>query len=170
MAPALWLLQAREGVDIPPPLGAIPAFLRGLFYALAGAARAGIVIAALVPLLKIPDHSAAEVFGVSSGWSPGGIVLFVMAAVVLAPAGEEYLFRGVLLPWLTTWMKPLTAILVSTAAFGVGHLYYGAGVLIPTIYGLALGWVRLRTGRLRAGIALHMFFNASATLVLLLKG
>jgi membrane protease YdiL (CAAX protease family) len=120
-------------------------------------------------VLHAPDHSTTEVFGVSTAWGAGGVGLFALDAVVVAPIAEECLFRGVLLPWLTTWMKPLVAIVVSALAFGVGHLYYGTGVLIPVVYGVVLGWMRLRTGRLRAGIALHMLLNAAATGVLLVK-
>lgn len=151
------------------PLRTLPAFGLGLFYALAGAARAAILVSALSPLLRLPDHPATEVFGVSPVWGVGGVALFSVAGVVVAPIAEECLFRGVLLPWLTTWTKPFVAILVSALAFGVGHLYYGSSVLLPIVYGVVLGWMRLRTGRLRAGIALHMFFNATATVILLLK-
>ncbi len=66
-------------------------------------------------------------------------------------------------------MTPVAALWVSAFTLsGVGHLYYGASVLIPVVYGVSLGWLRLRTGRLRAGIALHMLLNATATLTLLL--
>jgi uncharacterized protein len=152
-----------------PLLPTFPALGLAIFFTVAGAARAAIVISTLSSLLHIPDHPASEVFGVSSTWGAGGIALFVLAAVVIAPIAEECLFRGVLLPWLTTWMNPVAALWVSSFAFGVGHLYYGASVLIPTVYGVSLGWLRLRTGRLRAGIALHMLLNATATATLLLK-
>lgn len=152
------------------PIGMVHAFGLGLFYAMAGAARAAIVVSVLAPLLHLPAHSAGEAFGISGSWNTDAIALFVLAGVIIAPTAEECLFRGVLLPWLTTWMTPVAAIAVSAFAFGIGHLYYGSSVVIPMMYGVALGWMRLRTGRLRASIALHMFFNGSATLVLLLRG
>lgn len=164
-------LDQGEVTEVAPgaPLGTMPAFGLGLFYAFAGAARAAIFISFVAPILHLPDHPATEVFGVSPGWGASGVALFALAGVVVAPIAEECLFRGVLLPWLTTWMKPVGAVLVSTLAFGAGHLYYGSSVLIPIVYGVVLGWMRLRTGRLRAGIVLHMLINAVSTGVLLLK-
>jgi membrane protease YdiL (CAAX protease family) len=154
----------------PTPMPALPAFARGALYLVAGATRAAILALALTRVSGVPSHSAAEVFGVSPEWGPGGIALFAIAAVVVAPFAEESLFRGLLLPWLTTWLSPVSAVLVSALAFGVAHLSYGSGLLVPLVYGLVLGWVRLRTGQLRAGIALHMCINGAVTLLLALRG
>jgi membrane protease YdiL (CAAX protease family) len=147
------------------PLGTLSAIGRGMLYTVAGLARAGACVAGLSLMLHLPDHSVSEVLPVSLAWGGAGIGLVTVTTVLLAPVAEECLFRGVLLPWLATWMKPELAIVVSALAFGAGHLYYGAGALIPFVYGLVLGWMRLRTGRLRSGIALHMIINAVATAV-----
>jgi membrane protease YdiL (CAAX protease family) len=53
--------------------------------------------------------------------------------------------------------------------FAVGHLRYGVFLLVIVVYGLVLGWARLKTGNLRAAIVLHMLINGVATAVALLR-
>jgi membrane protease YdiL (CAAX protease family) len=143
----------------PPRLGSWAVFGLGFFYTLAAVARASIGVAALSLTPRLPAHSASEVFGVSPSFGVAGVVLFGVSAVVVAPVAEECLFRGLLLPWLATWMRPTAAIFWSALAFGLGHLSYGSGVLVPIALGLSLGWMRLRSGKLRAGVALHLVWN-----------
>lgn len=161
------LLEAAEPDE---PLGTARAFGRGVFYTFTLSARAGVLLAVGAPIMHLPEHPASQVFPVSLGWGAAGVSLFALGAVVAAPLAEECLFRGVLLPWLASWMKPELAIVVSALAFGIGHLFYGADLLIPFVYGLVLAWMRLHTGKLRAGIAVHMLINTVATLALLLSG
>jgi membrane protease YdiL (CAAX protease family) len=143
----------------PPRLGSWAVFGLGFFYTLAAVARASIGVAALSLTPRLPAHSASEVFGVSPSFGVAGVVLFGVSAVVVAPVAEECLFRGLLLPWLATWMRPTAAIFWSALAFGLGHLSYGSGVLVPLALGLSLGWMRLRSGKLRAGVVLHLVWN-----------
>lgn len=164
-------LIGMRGLEQPPapaePLGTFRAVITGVFYAFAGALRAGIVILFATTFLHAPNHPASDVFGLATSWGPAGIALFVVAAVIVAPIAEESLFRGVLLPWLMKWTSPTTAVFVSAAIFGIGHLFYGVSVLIPFVYGLALGFIRLRTGHLRASMLLHGVLNASASALML---
>lgn len=155
-----WRLARRQ--DERPAASAPRTVLLGLLYAYGLGGRLGILFAAAAPLLGAPQHSAAEVFGLDTSWGAGGIGLFVLIAVVLAPVGEELVFRGTLLPWLRTWMSDRAAIVVSAAAFGAGHLYYGVGAVQTFVYGIVLGWARVHTGRLRAPIGIHMSINALA--------
>jgi membrane protease YdiL (CAAX protease family) len=104
---------------------------------------------------------------VGRGLGPAGIALLIFAAVILAPIGEETLFRGVLLPWLRRFFSPDVAVWVSAVLFGIGHLRYGFSLATIVVYGLVLGWARLHTGNLRASIVLHMIINAVATGVVL---
>jgi membrane protease YdiL (CAAX protease family) len=155
------------GTSMGAPLQASTAFAWGLLYIYAGGLRVAALIGLLNSVLHLPLNSAAEAFGVSSAWGGPGILLFVLMGVVLAPLAEELLFRGLILPWLASWMQPTAALAWSAAVFGVGHLFYGVGALLPVYYGLVLGWARLRTGHLRAGMALHVLINAVATLAAL---
>lgn len=143
-------------------LSSLQAFLRGLFYLLTCLVRVGVVlmVVSMLPLLRV--HPASEVFGVSAAWPKSAYALFFFAGAVVAPIAEEYVFRGRLLPWLCTWLKPELAIGVSAVIFGAGHIYYGSGALVQILCGVVLGWMRVRTGKLHAGIALHMLVNAVA--------
>jgi hypothetical protein len=135
----------------------------------AGVLRVGILVFAASSLLHLappdPGREAREL--VSSGLGPAGIALLIFVVVILAPIGEETLFRGVLLPWLRRFLGVDAAVWVSAALFGVGHIRYGLSLSTVVVYGLVLGWARLQTGNLRASIALHMIINATVTAVAL---
>jgi membrane protease YdiL (CAAX protease family) len=160
------LLSLRRTAE-EPRARALPTVLRGLLYAYGVGARFGLVFAAAASLVKLPQRGAADVFAIDPSWGAGTIALFAFTAVVLAPVGEELIFRGALLPWLRTWMSDTAAVLVSAAAFGAGHLYYGAGAITTVVYGVVLAWARIETGRLRAPIAIHTTINGVATAVLI---
>ena len=95
---------------------------------------------------------------------PTGIYLGIFA-VVLAPVAEEFIFRGVLFPFVKQlgWPK--------LAWFGVSFLFaliHGSmAIFIPLfVLALALTWLYEKTGSLLAPIVVHSLFNA-ANLVLL---
>lgn len=147
----------------------------GAWYMLTGAMRFGVAVVVITrtvpgadgagPYADSPIHAVA-------GQPLGalGILLFVSAVVVFGPIAEELVFRGAVLPWLGGFMPRLAALVVSASLFGVLHLYYGAFVVIIVWYGVVLGWVRLRSGGMKAPIALHMLVNGVAALVLIFRG
>ena len=83
---------------------------------------------------------------------------------------EEVLFRGFLIRFLTEHgpAVPLVgALLLSSAAFGLGHLYQGfKGVVAATVGGVAFGLLFLLTGSLIPGIILHALVDAQMVFVL----
>jgi hypothetical protein len=96
-----------------------------------------------------------------SSWVPG----LVFAMVVLAPLGEETLFRGFLYAGLAASRAgPIVAIIVSTVVFASLHVqydWYGIGGVAAI--GLYLGVVRYRTRSLYLTVVLHAVGNAFAT-------
>jgi uncharacterized protein len=155
-----------------PGGASVPAtVILGVGYMIAGVIRVGIVLAGLGPLLHLPRIDPSREIGdmVSRGMGPVAVGLLVFAAVILAPIGEETLFRGILLPWLRRFLHPELALWASAVLFGIGHLRYGPYLITIVVYGLVLGWARTRTGNLRASIALHMIINGVATAVALLR-
>ena len=93
----------------------------------------------------------------------------LIVSLALAPAlCEEFAFRGLLLTGLKPRLGATRAILVSGVVFGLFHFVTELGLwerlLSTTLLGLVLGWVRVRTGSLWAGVALHATNN---TLILL---
>jgi membrane protease YdiL (CAAX protease family) len=97
---------------------------------------------------------------------PLGWLLLASSAVLLAPLGEELMFRGVLLPWLRGWMGQTAALVLSAGIFASLHAFYGVFVGWVFFLGLLMGWVRLYSGGLRAPILLHATVNGFAMVML----
>lgn len=83
---------------------------------------------------------------------------------------EEILFRGFFMqylhrcPWLVGWT---VALLVSSASFGLNHLYQGpSGVFSTALAGLAFGVLFLFTGNLILPILMHIAVDLQLVLVL----
>jgi uncharacterized protein len=96
-----------------------------------------------------------------SSWVPG----LVFAMVVLAPLGEETLFRGFLYAGIAASRAgPVVAILVSTVVFASLHLQYDwYGIAGVAAIGLYLGVVRYRARSLFLTMVLHAVGNTVAT-------
>ena len=97
------------------------------------------------------------------------IVCFIALATLFAPITEELLFRG----WIYTSLRAvigarfgiaLSAALFALAHWESTHLY--ALAVFPV--GLALGYVRERTGSVAASITLHALYNGVTSVLLFL--
>ena len=90
------------------------------------------------------------------------LCIAIIGLVLVAPFAEELVFRGLGFATLGRYALPLTA-----ALFALAH---GLPVLlIPVaIAGLALGWVRQKTGSVLPGMGVHMSLNALALALALL--
>ena len=90
----------------------------------------------------------------------GAFAAFFLMVTVLAPAVEELTYRGLgvslVLPYGT-----LLAILVTGVLFGATH---GLLVALPVLafFGIAVGWLRVRTESVYPGMLLHGTFNGVA--------
>lgn len=94
----------------------------------------------------------------------GTLVLLLAMIVVLAPlqsAAEEYIFRGLAMQVIGSWVRPVwVAIVVSTVIFTIGHTQYELwGMLSVAVMGAGFAIVTWRTGGLEASIALHVVNN-----------
>lgn len=79
---------------------------------------------------------------------------------------EELAYRGFTLLTLQAWIGPGWALLVSSVAFGVLHVYQGPlGALRAGALGGVLGWGLLHTGGLWAPIVAHSVIDLVAGLV-----
>ncbi|MBO5386769.1 MAG: CPBP family intramembrane metalloprotease [Lachnospiraceae bacterium] len=96
--------------------------------------------------------------GVSSSW----VLLF--AVIVVAPIGEELLFRGVIQSYGLKNFAPVLAIGLQGLIFGLYH-----GNIIQGIYaffmGVVLGFVAYKTGTILTSLVLHISINGSLLLV-----
>ena len=172
-------LCRAEGVDLrtlwrrvaPGRHGAAAATGLG-FFTVAFAAVA-VVSLALSPWLRNVASPQAQLLDLLSRlqglWVVG--LLFVTVAV-LAPAFEELLFRGVLLPWLGERMEPRlgvrrarwTAIALTGLGFGAMHMQ-PLGLPTLTTLGVVLGFAFLRTGNLGTSILVHGLWNGGVFLL-----
>ncbi len=78
--------------------------------------------------------------------------------VIIAPVLEEILFRGTILKHLLKKFPPLTAILISSVAFGLFHMniWQALGAILMGMY---FGYLYWRTGSLLLPILLHFITN-----------
>ena len=83
--------------------------------------------------------------------------------VILAPIGEEWVFRRLVLDRIRCYGEK-TAVLVSALLFALFHGNLSQG-LYAFLLGCVFAYVYLRTGRLRYCIGLHMAINAVGSLI-----
>ncbi|MCB9385703.1 MAG: CPBP family intramembrane metalloprotease [Bryobacterales bacterium] len=96
---------------------------------------------------------------------PGALLLFAIFGVLVAPAIEELVFRGFLFPAIERKHGQLVAILATSALFsGLHFSQYGGhwAILLLLFYvGAVFGFVRARTGSIKATTILHAAYNAT---------
>ena len=89
-------------------------------------------------------------------------VFGILSITIMAPLVEELLFRGAIQGYmLRKGMKPLHAILIASAIFGIVHMN---PIQIPFAFaiGLIFGWLYYRTGSVVPGIIGHFINNSIA--------
>ncbi|NQV10296.1 MAG: CPBP family intramembrane metalloprotease [Cyanobacteria bacterium] len=144
------LAQGFKGLLIVLPLVSLTGWLQHLVWSDPGGSN---------PLLDLVLRS-------DSGWT---LFCFAFTAIVLAPLFEETIFRGVLLPVMARKLGPIWGVVLSSAIFGLAHL--SLSELSPLfVLGLALGWLRLSSGRLSSCIWMHALWNGLTFSNLVLLG
>lgn len=95
----------------------------------------------------------------------GGAQAFaaVFSAVVIAPAFEEILFRGIIMSELQKAFRPWAAILIQTLIFGAAHMVIFQSIF-AVVVGTFLGILYYKTKSIRVPIACHAVFNLSVIL------
>ena len=106
--------------------------------------------------LDLPDMMQETFRGMSRN------VFGILSITIMAPLVEELLFRGAIQGYMhQKEMKPLHAILIASAIFGIVHMN---PIQIPFAFaiGLIFGWLYYRTGSLVPGIVGHFINNSIA--------
>lgn len=151
--------------------GLAPAVL-GLRSPLSWRAAAGWIVASIVLIWVIgallnPFLEAGEEQGlVPDAWDSSRAAAFAanfVVVAVVAPIVEELTYRGLGFAAVQQFFGGGVAVVVTAVAFGLAH---GLVIALPvlTIFGLILGWLRLRTKSLYPSIILHALFNGVALL------
>jgi membrane protease YdiL (CAAX protease family) len=159
---SLWHIEGRPfgqlGLDLPPGfLGRL-----GLAFAALLAVAAASVLAFLPRFIK-PDRlpaMRAQALRMKILPRNGREMALFVAVALMAGFWEELLFRGFLI-WLFIHFAPIwIAVLCSTAAFGIGHLYQGwSGLPRAGTIGLVLAVLYALTRSLWWIMALHAIVN-----------
>ncbi len=111
-----------------------------------------------------PEEETAVMLlaGAKSWWTRGYLGVF---AVVIAPVAEEFIFRGVLYPFVKQLGYPRGAWIGVNFLFALIHMDATAFLSLFAL-ALALTWLYERTDNLLAPIAAHSLFNAANLAVL----
>lgn len=114
----------------------------------------------LLPSFMVKVYQAARDAGGAA------IALMAFAAVVVAPIGEEIMFRGFLFRGWSASRLGGTGTIVLTAAIWAGiHVQYDwFGVFQVFCLGLLFGWVRWRSGSTVLTMLMHGVTNLGATI------
>ncbi|MGA8028299.1 MAG: type II CAAX endopeptidase family protein [Bryobacteraceae bacterium] len=130
-------------------------FLIGVLF---GGGAAALMLAA--PLLAGTGHLVARQASAFT-WPS---LLFYLAALLLAAAGEEMVFRGYAFQLLVEKIGPFATVLPVGVIFGLAHSVNPnvtvIGVLNTIVWGVLLGYSFLRSHDLWLPIGLHYGWNA----------
>lgn len=112
--------------------------------------------------LVTPFQAQAYTTAAAEGW----LVPLLLGAVIVAPAGEEILFRGFLFRgWVRSNRIAWPAIVVISILWAALHVQYDwTGILQIFVIGLFVGWIRWRSGSTLLTFLLHALFNLEATI------
>ncbi|MDC7786451.1 CPBP family intramembrane metalloprotease [Rhodoplanes sp. TEM] len=112
----------------------------------------------LVPPVQIATWRSAAAQGV--------LPLLWFALVIVAPIGEELLFRGfVFRGCARSDTGAMPTIVLTAFVFALLHVQYDwVGILLIFAVGLLLGWLRWRTGSTTLVILLHVLLNLEGTI------
>jgi len=168
---AVWWIRSFEDGNLHalgyPPTRPLADIGAGLGFG-AIAVVADIVAAALVSLIvraitgHAPSHPPTVLHDMRGAWA----IPVAFVAVVMAPLGEETLFRGFVLQGLENGFSPARAVVLSAALFAFVHVY---PVEMPSIFaiGILLAIVFRRRRSLLASMTAHATVNLTVVLLTL---
>ncbi|HEX7151891.1 MAG TPA: CPBP family intramembrane glutamic endopeptidase [Thermoanaerobaculia bacterium] len=151
--------RLREIGVAPAPLGAT------LGWAVAGVAMAAAYL--LFAARLVPPDPNAPAGPMAQLAEEGGLarIALAIAAVLLAPPVEEFLFRGMLFRGFSKSWGNVTAAIVTTVLFVLLHLadvwHYWPAIVMIALMALLTLTARLKTGSLVPSWAAHAAYNAT---------
>lgn len=127
-----------------------------------------LVIGALEIVTRMLGRDSVDPFQGDSyraAQSAGLLPALWLAFVIVAPVGEEILFRGFMFRgWAASPLGPIGTIVLTSVIFALVHLQYDWFGMIQTgCLALLFGWLRWRSGSTLLTIFLHTLVNFVAT-------
>ncbi len=162
-----WLRGSYDW-DRPPPSAA--AGLRGGFLTFIAVVPivigAGLAWEALLQLLGLPTEHQELVDRFIQARSPLLLGTMTALALVVAPIGEEMVFRAGLFRYLRTRLPRWLAFAVSAGVFAALHFNWSS--FLPLfLLGVSFAVAYERTGRISVPIVAHTLFNLHTLLIVL---
>lgn len=169
-------LAARRWDWLRPAHGWLPAGEVDRITRVAGAVvvvGAGVALTVWARWTDTFGESTLQLVDLMRGAPLAAVAPLGAAFVVVNAVAEEVAYRGIVQDAVTADSGPVVAVVVQAVAFGVLHLAgFPAGAVgmgLALVYGLVLGWLRLRTAGLRVPVVVHVAADATiAVLVWLL--
>lgn len=125
------------------------------------------VYQSLISALHLPLQTNDQLILQQAKNAPFTTYATLIVSVLVAPICEEVFFRGFVLPGFLRGMPVAMAIILSSLIFAVAHADIGSFVVLFVI-GIALGFLRWRTGSIWPGIILHTINNGLGALLIFL--
>jgi membrane protease YdiL (CAAX protease family) len=99
------------------------------------------------------------------------LAVLALAIVVVAPLGEEIIFRGFMFRgWVTEGRNPLLPIIAISLVWTLLHVQYDwFGLVQVFLLGLLFGWIRWRSGSTTLAFVLHALVNFESAIETLIK-
>jgi CAAX protease family protein len=174
----LWLRARHPGwprIIGWPPAGARPRELAvgagfGVLLEIVAVATGAVVAVVLERLTGEAVESPEQISSDLQGW---GVVILVLMAVIVAPAVEEFVFRGLLFRSIADRHGFWLGAIASAVPFGLTHVAVGGAVdlwalrITLTVVGVFLAWVHWRRRNLMANIVAHATFNVIGIVIIL---
>jgi len=114
----------------------------------------------LVKLFQVAPEKQTVVTVIEKTVEPAKRVWFALAAVLLAPAVEETIFRGIMYPYLKQRVGIPMAVSATSIIFAAIHM--NLVIFIPLIFlGFVLTWLYEKTDSLLTPIMTHAVFNGA---------
>jgi len=128
----------------------------------------------LVIFHRITQPNLSRYLGLLPVNELGGVWTAAVIFPVVNALCEELVFRGVLYDALESYVGSWTGIMGSALVFGwlhqQGYPPGGLGVLLASIYGIALGWLRMRVKGLGLPVLTHITADLTIFVIFVRNG
>ncbi len=167
IALAVWLARAGQADYLALKLPQTRYLTMGIAWLIALIAVADALLYFSGRPLVSPFQLQSYTTAAAQGW----LSALLAGAILVAPAGEEIMFRGFLFRgWARSDRSAWPAIVMISILWAALHVQYDwTGILQIFIIGLFLGWMRWRSGSTLLTFLLHALFNFEGMLETVLQ-